>query len=86
MGTNMIDIDADTKKMRSHGWLRRPELDKDRIRWGTKLRYEVWELPDGRLHTRLWIIDPPNDPEYIGEIHEVKNRMGTSSYLAFVPR
>jgi hypothetical protein len=67
----MIDIDSDTKKMRSHGWHRRSELDEDLIKHGKKLRTEVWELPDGRLHKRLWIINPPNDPEYIGATRQV---------------
>ena len=52
----MIDIDAYTKKMRSSGLLRRVELDQDHIKRGKRIRHEVWELPDGRLHTRLLII------------------------------
>jgi hypothetical protein len=67
----MLDIDAETKKMRNRGWLRRPELDEDRMKPGEKLRTEAWELPDGRLYKRLWISHPSNDPEYIGSILQV---------------
>jgi hypothetical protein len=70
----MIDIDANTKKMRRSGWLRRPELDEDRIKRGKRIWYEAWELPDGRWHKRLWIIDPPNEPECIGAIRQVFRR------------
>ena len=68
----MIDIDADTRKMRSLGWLRRPELDEDRIKHGKRNWAEFWELQDGRLHRRLWIISPSRDPEYIGATRQVK--------------
>jgi len=37
-------VETSPKLVKPHqlGWLRRPDLDKT--------GYEVWELPDGRLH------------------------------------
>jgi hypothetical protein len=51
----MIDIDANTIVTTAR--------TGDQIKREKKLRTEVWELPDGRLHERLWIISPSSDPE-----------------------
>jgi len=74
----MIDIDANTIVTTAR--------TGDQIKREKKLRTEVWELPDGRLHERLWIISPSSDPEYIGATRQAKNRMGTFSFAVFAPR